>query len=184
MDNQTRCSERIAEQEGVIFENPEFKIVERDCCVLYGTAVIQDKETKKPIYAEWTIGEADKKTNCHNNYIFAMAEKRLKDRLTLKLVGAYEYGVYSDTEADSFKQSPEEKIMNQPYATKQQKKAIDKLLKETGFTVGVGVEIKDDTLRIMEEEDPLTKETASQLLTRLYDHTAMFNAKQKESKVV
>ena len=55
MDNQTRCSERIAEQEGVIFENPEFKIVERDCCVLYGTAVILDKVTKKPLLQEWTI---------------------------------------------------------------------------------------------------------------------------------
>ena len=32
-----------------------------------------------------------------------MAEKRLKDRLTLKLINAYEYGIFSDSEADSFK---------------------------------------------------------------------------------
>jgi len=36
-----------------------------------------------------------------------MAEKRLKDRLTLKLISAYEYGIYSDTEADSFKKKNE-----------------------------------------------------------------------------
>jgi hypothetical protein len=32
-----------------------------------------------------------------------MAEKRLKDRLILKLINAYEYGIYSDSEADNFK---------------------------------------------------------------------------------
>ena len=32
-----------------------------------------------------------------------MAEKRLKDRLTLKLIHAYEYQIYSDVEADAFK---------------------------------------------------------------------------------
>ena len=36
-------------------------------------------------------------------YPFAMCEKRLKDRLTLQLVNAYEYGVYSEVEADDFK---------------------------------------------------------------------------------
>ena len=32
-----------------------------------------------------------------------MAMKRLRDRLTLSLIDAYEYGIYSDTEADDFK---------------------------------------------------------------------------------
>ena len=32
-----------------------------------------------------------------------MAEKRLKDRLVLKIINAYEYGIYSDVEADDFK---------------------------------------------------------------------------------
>ena len=31
-----------------------------------------------------------------------MAEKRLKDRLTLKMINAYEYGVSSEVEADAF----------------------------------------------------------------------------------
>ena len=50
----------------------------------------------------WSTGEASP-TNCKAPYPFAMAEKRLKDRLTLKLINAYEYGIYSDVEADSFK---------------------------------------------------------------------------------
>jgi hypothetical protein len=51
---------------------------------------------------EWSIGEASP-NNCKAPYPFAMAEKRLKDRLTLKLINAYEYGIYSDVEADAFK---------------------------------------------------------------------------------
>ena len=50
----------------------------------------------------WTTGEVSI-NNCKAPYPFAMAEKRLKDRLTLKLINAYEYGIFSDSEADSFK---------------------------------------------------------------------------------
>ena len=38
-----------------------------------------------------------------NKFFGAMAEKRGKDRAILKLINAYEYGIYSDVEADSFK---------------------------------------------------------------------------------
>jgi len=92
---------KIGQIENVIFENPTIVEHSREHCVLMGTATII-KEDKK-IAEEWTFGEADRKTNCKNSYIYAMAEKRLKDRLTLKLISAYEYGIYSDTEADSFK---------------------------------------------------------------------------------
>tara|TARA_R100000789_G_scaffold48_1_gene130 strand:+ start:1525 stop:2169 length:645 start_codon:yes stop_codon:yes gene_type:complete len=50
----------------------------------------------------WSFGEASP-DNCKNAYLWAMAEKRAKDRVTLMLIGAYEYGVYSDVEADEFK---------------------------------------------------------------------------------
>ena len=36
-------------------------------------------------------------------YYFNMAEKRLRDRQTLKLLDLYEYGLYSDVEAEDFK---------------------------------------------------------------------------------
>ena len=49
-----------------------------------------------------TFGEADRK-NCFNNFLSMMAEKRGIDRCVLKLINAYEYGVYSEVEADNFK---------------------------------------------------------------------------------
>ena len=50
----------------------------------------------------WSIGEADPK-NCHNPYYGSMAEKRGLMRVVLKLINAYEYGIYSEVEADDFK---------------------------------------------------------------------------------
>jgi hypothetical protein len=55
-----------------------------------------------------TVGEADK-SNCTSSYYGAMAEKRGIDRAILKLINAYEYGVYSDVESDDFaKKNPEQ----------------------------------------------------------------------------
>ncbi len=51
-----------------------------------------------------SIGEASTK-NCTSNYYGCMAEKRGIDRCVLKLINAYEYGIYSDVEADAFKQA-------------------------------------------------------------------------------
>jgi len=67
--------------------------------------------TNKDGEAMITIGEADS-SNCKNKYYGAMAEKRGIDRAVLKLINAYEHGIYSDVEADSFKKpasrTPEE----------------------------------------------------------------------------
>mgnify|MGYP003152500388 CR=1 FL=1 len=49
-----------------------------------------------------SVGEADK-GNCKQNYLACMAEKRGIDRCVLKLINAYQYGVYSEVEADDFK---------------------------------------------------------------------------------
>ena len=49
-----------------------------------------------------SCGEASK-SNCTSNYYGCMAEKRGIDRCVLKLINAYEYGIYSEVEADSFK---------------------------------------------------------------------------------
>ena len=54
-----------------------------------------------PDYKIQTTGEANA-LNCTAEYYFAMAEKRGKDRVILKLINAYEYGIYSDVEADDF----------------------------------------------------------------------------------
>jgi hypothetical protein len=50
---------------------------------------------------EWSFGEASPGNN-KNSYPFAMAEKRAKDRVALKLVGLHGL-VYSEEEADDFK---------------------------------------------------------------------------------
>tara|TARA_Y100000310_G_C20434235_1_gene692952 strand:- start:420 stop:812 length:393 start_codon:yes stop_codon:yes gene_type:complete len=53
-----------------------------------------------------TIGEADRK-NCFAKYLGCMAEKRGIDRGALKLISAYEYGVFSEVEAEDFKKANE-----------------------------------------------------------------------------
>jgi len=87
--------EKIAFQEGIEFGKPELWRNDKDEVALFGTGILKNR-------SEWTTGEASAK-NCKAPYPFAMAEKRLKDRLTLKLINAYEYGIYSDSEADAFK---------------------------------------------------------------------------------
>lgn len=62
-----------------------------------------------PERAEWSIGEASPK-NTQQSYPYAMAEKRGKDRVILKLLNLHGI-VYSEDEADDFKASrptPEE----------------------------------------------------------------------------
>lgn len=49
---------------------------------------------------EWSTGEASSK-NCKNAYPYAMAEKRAKDRVVLKLLGVHA-DLYSEEEADTF----------------------------------------------------------------------------------
>ena len=49
-----------------------------------------------------SVGEADK-SNCTSRYLACMAEKRGRDRCVLKLIKAYEWGIYSEEEADDFK---------------------------------------------------------------------------------
>ena len=51
----------------------------------------------------YEVGEVSVQ-NCKNSYPYAMAYKRLFDRVVLKLCGLAYDGVYSDSEADEFKQ--------------------------------------------------------------------------------
>lgn len=52
---------------------------------------------------EWSVGEASPANN-KNGYPYAMAEKRAKDRVILKLIGLHGLA-YSEEEADDFKTS-------------------------------------------------------------------------------
>jgi hypothetical protein len=56
---------------------------------------------------EWSIGECAPYNN-KNSYPFAMAEKRAKDRVVLKLLGLHGE-IYSEDEADDFKPNSRQK---------------------------------------------------------------------------
>ena len=91
---------------------------------------------KKGDVVMWKTGEADNK-NCKNLYYFAMAEKRAKDRVCLALINAYEYGIYSDVEADDFKKPQEE------FYTEEQTAEFSKLIEHECFK-GKKNKVKDE----------------------------------------
>ena len=73
---------------------------------------------------EWSIGEAAP-YNTTNKYPYAMAEKRAKDRVILRIVGLHG-DVYSEEEADEFKnQKPKS---SEPNLTIDQAERIDAML--------------------------------------------------------
>lgn len=91
-----KAVEEIGAKAGVSFLRPEIleanskdKIVAVLCFAKLG-----DRE-------EWSVGECSPSNN-KNAYPYAMAEKRAKDRVTLKLVGLHGH-VYSENESDEFK---------------------------------------------------------------------------------
>ena len=88
--------ERIASHIGIEFQEPHIikDNVEEGFVAMCVTGTDGDK-------TEWSIGEASP-YNSKNSYPFAMSEKRAKDRVILKLIGASGF-VYSEEEAESFK---------------------------------------------------------------------------------
>ena len=123
-----------------------------------------------------TVGEADTK-NCVSGYKGMMAEKRGIDRCVLKLINAYEYGIYSDVESDDFKKTEEA-----PASGKQQD-YVYSLLKHTAFTVGKGSEFKEsieDTLIDLFGSASQTSELISDL-KKIKDE---FITNQKQGKII
>ena len=121
--------EKIADMEGIIFGLPQILNSEQN----FVRMVISGKKGDVLI---WSIGEADNK-NCKNLYFGSMAEKRGKDRVILKLINAYEYGIYSDVEADDFKKPAEE------YYTEEQTAEFSKLIGHECFE-GKKKAVKDE----------------------------------------
>lgn len=95
--------ERIAIQENI--ELIEIKVLNSEIDLVRFLISMRMKE--KIISS---VGEADRK-NCKSQYLGCMAEKRGIDRCVLKLINAYQYGIYSEVEADSFSrvEKPEKK---------------------------------------------------------------------------
>jgi hypothetical protein len=90
--------ERVASEQGVTFELPQF--AEKDSAQKIAAMLVVGHMGAR---TEWSIGEAAPGNN-KNSYPYAMAEKRGKDRVTLKLLNAHAGTLYSESEADEFVQ--------------------------------------------------------------------------------
>lgn len=93
-----RALEKVAAAKGIVFDRPAvLEANGRDgVAALCVFGRLGERE-------EWSIGEASPKNN-KNAYCWAMAEKRAKDRVILKLIGLHG-DVYSETESDDFKRT-------------------------------------------------------------------------------
>lgn len=89
--------EIVATKANVIWEQPQ--IIQADTGNGIAVMVAVGRMGER---TEWATGEASPKNN-KNSYPWAMAEKRAKDRVVLKLVGIHGL-VYSEDEADDFKE--------------------------------------------------------------------------------
>lgn len=95
-----KALERIAAQQKIMFDAPSVLRAERDEAVILVTGRMGAR-------AEWSVGEAIVNVNYRVSgrqaaYVWAMAEKRAKDRVILKLIGLHGL-LYSEEEADEFK---------------------------------------------------------------------------------
>ena len=97
--------ERVAQKANIVFDKPEVMNCQENEVAIYvrGTtpALVGGQ-----LNQAWSIGEASSK-NCTNEYRWAMAEKRAKDRVILKLLGVAG-DMYSEEEADEFKKYDED----------------------------------------------------------------------------
>jgi hypothetical protein len=99
--------ERIAAQAGITFDPPTLVRAERDEAVILVTGRLPGAKAGTE-RVEWSIGEALVNVNYRVSgkqagYVYAMAEKRGKDRVILKLLELHGL-VYSEEEADEFRQ--------------------------------------------------------------------------------
>lgn len=86
--------EQVAMKARIVFDMPQIVEAAGDVCAICvrGTMPMKDGESM----SAWSMGEASPKNN-KNAYPWAMAEKRAKDRVVLKLVGIHGL-VYSEDE--------------------------------------------------------------------------------------
>lgn len=91
-----KALERVAAEQGIVFNVPD--IIQTD---IVGKAVALIVHGRLGERTDWATGEAAPYNN-KNAYPYAMAEKRAKDRVTLKLLTVHG-ALYSEDEADDFK---------------------------------------------------------------------------------
>lgn len=113
--------EKVAQRIGIVFDEPKVMNCTGEEVAIYVKGSTLSKNIGESINQAWSIGEASPK-NCKNDYRWAMAEKRAKDRVILKLLGIAG-DMYSEEEADEFKEKT-------PAQKAQETKAQNKLAKE------------------------------------------------------
>tara|TARA_R100000329_G_C7598613_1_gene212296 strand:+ start:292 stop:882 length:591 start_codon:yes stop_codon:yes gene_type:complete len=159
-----KALEKIASKHKIVFDAPN--IIESNIKEKYVAICVTGHMGEA---TEWSIGEAAP-YNTTNKYPYAMAEKRAKDRVILKLVGLHG-DVYSEEEADEFKN--EKPKTSEPNLSIDQDERIDAMLefyedcnaerfekaepkyKKLLNTVGIGEEMYD---KIVEAHDKRKKE--------------------------
>lgn len=110
--------ERVANEQGIVFDPP----------ALFGTMSLTDKTVAILVTAtmkdrhDWSTGEAAPYNN-KNGYPVAMAEKRARDRVTLKLLNAHG-AIYSDAEADDFQKPANGSVVQRQTLPKKDAKEI------------------------------------------------------------
>lgn len=185
--------EKIAVQEGIVFE--PMKIVhylptivtengEKVQKVAYGreswqpawagtcqkksgdvAIIITGYKKDNPDYKIESNGEANA-TNCTSNYYFSMALKRAQDRVILKLINAYQYGIYSDVEADDFRKKEKK-------PTEKQIVMLTTIADELGIElVGIDNFSREDATKMID-----------QLKERKFNEEAEEKAKQKQQTI-
>lgn len=160
--------EKVANKAGINFNLPTVLNCETGEIAVCVEGI--DKEGNKA----WSIGEASPK-NCKNDYRWAMAEKRAKDRVILKLLGIAG-DMYSEEEADEFKEKKPEKTEFEKDATKaatQATKAMNKAVAAKDESLVKPAQYKgtisERYAKAMETLDKYTKKTFKDAARTLID---------------
>ena len=90
-----KALEKVAMHLNIEFDAPQPLNISPEFAAICVTGRLDGK-------SEWSVGEASAATS-HNKYYCAMAEKRAKDRVILKLIGLHG-DTYSEEEADDFRE--------------------------------------------------------------------------------
>ena len=160
--------EKVANKAGINFNLPTVLNCETGEIAVCVEGI--DKDGNKA----WSIGEASPK-NCKNDYRWAMAEKRAKDRVILKLLGIAG-DMYSEEEADEFKEKKPEKTEFEKDATKaatQATKAMNKAVAAKDESLVKPAQYKgtisERYAKAMETLEKYTKETFKNAARTLID---------------
>ena len=155
---------KIAEKERIRFRPVEKNYSSNEHVVALLVEADRYDDDGEIMDSAWAFGESSP-ANCVNPYLWCMAEKRGKDRVTLQLIGGYWHNIMSDVEADEFRQQANSDSFSSPVrngqATDKQISFIKGLLDK--HTVDGDEEVAINTLI----DDGLTKQKAGDIITNL-----------------